>query len=116
MTAPTVDLDWRLRGKCRGVDPDEMYPERVADEPRAKARCNGCPVATECFIESIRTHDFEGVRAGMTGKERKEWAKANLPASRTCRGCRKPFRPRTHNQQRCTGCSREHNYHKPAVA
>ena len=80
--AVPLDANWRLRGHCvtRPVDPDVMHPDsNAADKAKAKRRCNGCPVATECFIDSIEKRDFEGVRAEMTGTERRAWFDAHHP-------------------------------------
>lgn len=77
-----LDANWRLRGNCvtRPTDADSMYPDtKAADEAKAKRKCNGCPVATECFVDSIDSRDFEGVRAEMTGRERRAWFDRNHP-------------------------------------
>ncbi|WP_422744271.1 WhiB family transcriptional regulator [Micromonospora sp. WMMD754] len=82
------DTNWRLRGSCvtQRVDPDVMYPDsNAADEFLAKRICNGCPVSTDCFLDSIANRDWEGVRAEMTGKQRKDWFDQNHPDGKQAR-------------------------------
>jgi hypothetical protein len=60
-----------------------MHPDKnAADEYLAKRICNGCPVTAECFLDAIRLRDWEGVRAEMTGPERKAWFDNNHPDGR----------------------------------
>ncbi|WP_346536983.1 WhiB family transcriptional regulator [Micromonospora sp. DPT] len=74
--APT-DANWRLSGRCLAVDPDVMHPDArdFKGHAKAKAICDGCPVQRECLDDAFRVGDWEGVRGGMTGKERREMAK-----------------------------------------
>ncbi|WP_327029738.1 WhiB family transcriptional regulator [Micromonospora sp. NBC_01740] len=119
MTAPTLDrstdLNWRLRGQCLDVNPDLMHPERGdrSGQVVAKAVCNGCPVAQQCLDDANLTGDFGGVRAGLTGDERR--AQYGVLTERACMGCGGGFTPRTHNQHRCTTCSRADTHHKAAT-
>lgn len=81
--ATPLDANWRLRGNCvtqPDDDPNLMYPDtNAAAEAKAKRKCNDCPVTTECFIDSINQRDFEGVRAEMTGQERRDWFDEHHP-------------------------------------
>jgi WhiB family redox-sensing transcriptional regulator len=45
-----MDLSWRLRGACRGLDPEIFY-SASEDEgvERAKAVCNTCVVQQQCL-------------------------------------------------------------------
>lgn len=108
----TTDLDWRQRGNCRDEDPDTMHPEprdRMGQE-QAKAVCDGCPVAKQCFDDGIRVEDWYSVRAGMTGEERLEWHARRT--GRTCNTCAKPFNPRIKTQKKCRPCGKATDGHR----
>ncbi|MFI2667892.1 WhiB family transcriptional regulator [Micromonospora carbonacea] len=109
MTTPlltsSTDRDWRRHGNCTASDVN-MHPDDSdhRGEQAAKKVCAGCPVATQCLVESINLSDWHGIRAGLTGGERR-----NLDAQRTprrCARCRDVFVPRVHNQIRCRPCAR----------
>lgn len=79
--APT-DANWRLHGLCLDVDPDLMHPhdrDRYGQQ-KAKDVCDGCPVAAKCLGNAIETNDWNGIRAGMTGKERRAYASRQVAA------------------------------------
>lgn len=65
-------LDWRLRGSCRDEDPDLFFPEKARvnskDVIAAKRICDGCPVSDDCLQNA---GDDDGIRGGLTKKERK---------------------------------------------
>ncbi|WP_051723714.1 WhiB family transcriptional regulator [Micromonospora chokoriensis] len=119
-----LDANWRLRGHCvtRPVDPDVMYPDHDAeDRARAKRQCGGCPVQRECFIDSIDQRDFEGVRAGMTGGERKAWFDEHHPdgkrlsAERAGRGKTTPMGCARCQVPRLQHAAKDHSYRPPAM-
>lgn len=109
MTAPTLDragFNWRLLGNCTDLDYNTMHPDDGdhEGEERAKKVCAGCPVAEQCLAESVRLRDWHGIRAGLTGQERRNLAPANPP--KRCKRCNSQFVPRLKVQVRCRPCAR----------
>ncbi|MGN9802034.1 WhiB family transcriptional regulator [Micromonospora sp. L32] len=101
-----ADHDWRLRGNCLDVDPDVMHPDdrNHFGEQEAKKICAGCPVATQCLKESFDLRDWHGIRAGLTGNERRNLDPTNPP--KRCKRCNAQFVPRLDTQVRCRTCAR----------
>jgi len=62
--------DWRISGACRDNDPDELFV-RGAEQHKAKAICNGCPVRMECLAEALDQEIQFGVWGGLTERERR---------------------------------------------
>ena len=73
-------MSWRDEAKCRGMDLSIFYvggrPDQERVIPQAKAACDSCPVRSECLEDAIKTRDFDGVRAGLIGRERRTLWKA----------------------------------------
>src|ERR1700710_586397 len=66
----SVEGDWTARAACRGIDPDELFVQGAAQN-RAKNRCMGCVVRTECLSDALDNRVEFGVWGGMTGRERR---------------------------------------------
>jgi len=67
-----MDLSWRLRGACRGLDPDVFYPASEAEDAApAKAVCNTCAVQQQCLDFALANRESEGIWGGATEKERR---------------------------------------------
>ncbi len=67
-----MDLSWRLRGACSGLDPEIFYTvseDEGADE--AKAVCATCVVQQQCLEFALDSRESEGVWGGATEKERR---------------------------------------------
>lgn len=67
--------EWRKEAKCKGM-PLEIFfvGSRINQErvlPQAKAACDSCPVKSECLEDALVTKTVNGVRAGLTGAERR---------------------------------------------
>ena len=94
---------WHQRAACVDLG-DVMFPapRDRAGEAEAKRVCRNCPVARHCLTESLTARDFEGVRAGLNGRERERlaagqrlqrcgrcsgWFVAQWPAQVRCRSC-----------------------------
>lgn len=120
-----LDANWRLRGNCvtqPDGDRDLMHPDSNAEaKAKAKRKCNGCPVAAECFVDSINQQDFEGVRAGMTGGERRAWFDEHHPdgkrlsAERAGRGKTTPMGCARCQVPRLQHSAKDHTYRPPAM-
>ena len=107
-----ADANWRLRGLCLYVDPDTRRPDDrdLWGQAQAKDVCKSCPVTAQCLDNAKRTGDYGGIRAGLTGKERRALDRA--PETKPCLDCGDDFVPRTNVTLRCTTCSRTHNYRR----
>jgi WhiB family redox-sensing transcriptional regulator len=65
----TWNDNWPQLAHCKD-DPERMFV-RGAEQNRAKTRCFGCPVRTECLAEAL-DNDLEwGVWGGLTERERR---------------------------------------------
>ena len=67
-----MDLSWRLKGACRGLDPEIFYvaSEDAAVE-RAKEVCDTCVVQQHCLEFALANREAEGIWGGATEKERR---------------------------------------------
>ncbi|MFE1451911.1 WhiB family transcriptional regulator [Streptomyces olivaceoviridis] len=69
---------WEGKAACRGLNPALFYPDvNHADQvKRARAVCAECPVRRACLTEAMRAEEKlrpsarEGIRGGLTGRER----------------------------------------------
>jgi WhiB family transcriptional regulator, redox-sensing transcriptional regulator len=68
-----ADATWKLRAKCRGMDPDLFFPESGAnqDVALAKATCAGCPVAQECSDYADNYGEKFGIWGGESSLDRR---------------------------------------------
>lgn len=71
-----INGGWRARSNCRGLeDKDVMWPLNKAGDTVERARriCDGCPVDVrlKCLQDGVDADDWESVRGGLTGAERK---------------------------------------------
>ncbi len=67
-----MDLSWRLRGACRGLDPEIFYTT-TEDEgvERAKQVCSTCVVQQQSLEFALANRESEGIWGGATEKERR---------------------------------------------
>lgn len=70
VAAPPPEGDWTTRAACRDSDPDELFVQGAAQN-RAKTRCFGCVVRTECLADALDNRVEFGVWGGMTERERR---------------------------------------------
>jgi WhiB family redox-sensing transcriptional regulator len=66
-----MNLSWRQRGACRGLDPAIFYPPTDEEGTEAKAVCAGCAVREACLEFALETREAEGIWGGTTGRERR---------------------------------------------
>ena len=66
-----MDLSWRSRGACKGLDPDVFYPAPDDVATEAKAVCAQCAVRQHCLEYALNKREHEGVWGGATEKERR---------------------------------------------
>lgn len=109
--ATPLDANWRLLGRCLDLDPDFMHPDDGDKSGLAAAKnvCDACPVVEQCLRDA--EGDWNGVRGGLTGAERKarELAQAaDVPTGPPmgCGICRVP---------RLQHTTKGHTYRPPAM-
>jgi WhiB family redox-sensing transcriptional regulator len=66
-----MNLSWRQRAGCRGVDPDIFYTASDDDAEAAKAICAMCPVQRPCLEYALANRERDGVWGGATERERR---------------------------------------------
>ena len=66
-----MNLSWRQRAACRGVEPDIFYPVSDEEAEEAKAICDECPVRQPCLEYAIANREKDGVWGGATERERR---------------------------------------------
>ncbi|MDQ4070225.1 MAG: WhiB family transcriptional regulator [Actinomycetota bacterium] len=66
-----MDLSWRFRGACRGLDPEIFYPASEEEAGPAKDVCGTCTVRQQCLEFALTNREREGVWGGATEKERR---------------------------------------------
>jgi WhiB family transcriptional regulator, redox-sensing transcriptional regulator len=66
-----MNLSWRQRAGCRGVDPDVFYPASDEEAEAAKAICGACPVKQPCLEYALGQRERDGVWGGATERERR---------------------------------------------
>jgi WhiB family redox-sensing transcriptional regulator len=66
-----MNLSWRQRAGCRGVDPDVFYPASDEEAEAAKAICAVCPVKEPCLEYALSRRERDGVWGGATERERR---------------------------------------------
>lgn len=68
---------WKLRGACRGSNPNDWMDREEGEEQRdfearverARGVCDGCGVAGECLVWALRWKE-KGIWAGTTRGQR----------------------------------------------
>ena len=66
-----MNLSWRLKGACRGLDPVIFYPASEEDAQEAKHVCANCPVREPCLEWALANREHDGVWGGATERERR---------------------------------------------
>ncbi|HZT65546.1 MAG TPA: WhiB family transcriptional regulator [Acidimicrobiales bacterium] len=66
-----MNLSWRHRAACQGVDPDVFFPVSDEDAADAKAICGVCPVREACLEYALARRERDGVWGGATERERR---------------------------------------------
>lgn len=66
-----MNLSWRQRAACQGVDPEIFYPVSDEEAEQALAICGSCPVREACLEYALTNREREGVWGGATERERR---------------------------------------------
>jgi len=75
-------MQWKERGRCKGIDPAVFYPDDDEDEGLdAKEICATCPVREACLEHAITAREKIGVWGGYTARERRRLVRQRRRAS-----------------------------------
>lgn len=66
-----MDMSWRQRGACRGLDPEVFYPISDDDADEAKGICGSCSAREQCLEYALANREADGVWGGATERERR---------------------------------------------
>ena len=66
-----MNLSWRTRAACQGLDPAIFYPGTDEEAVEAKAVCGECPVRETCLEYALANRERDGVWGGATERERR---------------------------------------------
>ena len=66
-----MNLSWRSKAACQGLDPAIFYPATDEEAEAAKAVCATCPVGQACLEYALANRERDGVWGGCTEKERR---------------------------------------------
>ena len=66
-----MNLSWRTKAACHGLDPQVFYAETDEEAEQAKAVCAQCSVQQACLEYALARREKEGVWGGCTERERR---------------------------------------------
>jgi WhiB family transcriptional regulator, redox-sensing transcriptional regulator len=66
-----MNVTWRQRAACRGLDPEIFYPPSDEEADEAKGVCATCQVRQPCLDWALSTRERDGVWGGLTERERR---------------------------------------------
>lgn len=66
-----MNLSWRTKAACHGLDPQVFYPETEEETQAAKAVCAVCPVSQSCLEYALARREKEGVWGGASERDRR---------------------------------------------
>ena len=72
----TNNSDWRMQALCAEVGGDVWFPRKGASVTAACLICSRCAVQTECLTDALLDGEQQGIRAGMTERERRRMMQA----------------------------------------
>jgi WhiB family redox-sensing transcriptional regulator len=66
-----LDITWRNRGACNGLDPAVFFPDSEELAYEAKSICAECDVRASCLEHALAVREKDGVWGGATERERR---------------------------------------------
>lgn len=66
-----MNMSWRTKAACHGLDPQIFYPETDDEAEAAKEVCDLCPVRGACLEYALARREKEGLWGGCTERERR---------------------------------------------
>lgn len=78
---PRGGTHWAAAAACAPHDPDVFFPDREQSPQAVYARavCRRCTVWRECLDEALRLGDEQGIRGGLSARERRRILKTARP-------------------------------------
>lgn len=70
-TLHPMNLSWRSKAACLGLEPLIFFPETEEEAESAKVVCAECPVQEACLEYALVRREKEGVWGGCTERERR---------------------------------------------
>jgi WhiB family redox-sensing transcriptional regulator len=69
---PQLNISWMAEAACRGTSPEMWFPAPgdLVTTRAAMAICDGCPVRSDCEEHAIAAGEEQGVRGGLSEKQR----------------------------------------------
>ena len=62
---------WRSFANCATTDPESFFPRKGGSAQAARLTCAMCPVQNECLADALSDGEQQGIRAGLTERERR---------------------------------------------
>ncbi len=72
---------WVLDALCAETDPELFFPELGHSGTEAKRVCAACSVREECLEDALARGEFDGVRGGLSGRQRRALARQRREAA-----------------------------------
>ncbi len=66
-----MDLSWRTKAACHGLEPEKFYPETDEEAEAAKRVCAVCAVQEACLEYALARREKDGIWGGCTERERR---------------------------------------------
>ena len=66
-----VDMTWRSKGACHGLDAEMFYPENEDHADFALSVCEQCEVRIACLNYALDNREHQGIWGGATARERR---------------------------------------------
>lgn len=66
-----MNMSWRTKGACLGLDPQIFYPETDDEAQPAKDVCAECAVQTACLEYALTRREKDGIWGGCTERDRR---------------------------------------------
>lgn len=66
-----IDMLWRSKGACQGLDTEIFYPDNDDYADIAKSVCADCVVRIACLHYALDNREHQGVWGGATAGERR---------------------------------------------
>ena len=70
-TLHIINLSWRSKAACLGLEAVTFFPETDEEAEQAKAVCAVCPVQEACLEHALVRREKEGGWGGCTERERR---------------------------------------------
>lgn len=66
-----MNMSWRTKAACLGLEAQIFYPETEEEAEPARAVCEGCDVRAACLEYALARREKDGVWGGCTERDRR---------------------------------------------